>query len=278
MRIQALDALKYSAGEPAQVTDRLTVEAALQVRINGEAYTTTMRTPGDDHVLVKGLLFTEGIIVAPDAPIQIEQIMDPETGLIGCLELTVDETWLAKPFEGRRSIMSTSSCGFCGTREASDLLMEGEPLKIRAEEQLDINLVPTLFERMRERQRTFDQSGGSHASAAFTIDGELLALFEDVGRHNAVDKVIGQLLENGALGRARCLIVSGRLSYEIVFKAFRAGLAFNMAVSAPSSLAVEMAQSFGMTVIGFCRGSRATVYSNPANIRQSAGTGSDLGR
>jgi len=120
---------------------------------------------------------------------------------------------------------------------------------------------------MRAQQKAFDASGGSHASAAFSIDGELLAVKEDIGRHNAVDKVIGELIESKTLDRASCLLVSGRISYEIVAKAFMARIPFLAAVSAPSSLAVETAESMGICIIGFCRNGKATAYSVQSRIR-----------
>jgi FdhD protein len=135
--------------------------------------------------------------------------------------------------------------------------------------QLDPALVGKMFHRMNELQRTFRQSGGSHAAAAFTIDGEILSLHEDIGRHNAVDKVVGDLLLKQKLKEAKCLIVSGRISYEIVSKCFVAGIPFLAAVSAPSSLAVDFSKELGITLMAFCREGDLTVYSHPSKLKNN---------
>jgi FdhD protein len=259
--------LRFDSGETEPVSDSLTVEAALQVSVNGLAYTTTMRTPGEDLYLVRGLLYTEGIVTDLDPPIRYDEVTDPATGYNVGVAVSLSETFLLKPIAGRRSIASTSSCGICGTRELSDIEMCGPPLESDPSELFDTEILPGMMAAMSASQCAFNTSGGCHAAAVFTLEGNLLAGSEDVGRHNAVDKVIGRLLVERRLHLARCLMVSGRVSYEIVLKGYRAGIPYLMAVSAPSSLAVESAERHGMTVLGFCRDSRATVYSNPEKVK-----------
>lgn len=266
MSTKSVKAIRFDAGESTRAEDVVTVEAPLQIRVNGVAFTTTMRTPGDDRPLARGLLFTEGIVT--DRAIQPEygEILDPETNLISCLEVGVPEELVEKEVEGRRTTLSSSSCGMCGTRDPADIEIFGPPLSISTDRTFNVGLIPTMLDALRAGQSTFDLSGGSHAAGLFTIEGELLAMFEDIGRHNAVDKAIGRLLDSGGLDAAQCLMVSGRVSYEIVYKAYRAEIPILAAVSAPSSMAVETAQRLGMTVIGFCRDRRATVYSSPDNV------------
>ena len=135
--------------------------------------------------------------------------------------------------------------------------------KLNDENKIDINLIHQLFKQMQNKQLDFQQSGGTHAAAAFSLNGNMLCSMEDIGRHNAVDKVIGKLIFENKLKEAKIITVSGRISYEIVIKCFKAGIPFLAAVSAPSSLAVDYAKELGITLFAFCRESRATCYSNP---------------
>ena len=244
------------------VEDLLPVEAVLQLKVNGAAYTTTVRTPGADEALARGLLYTEGVLVDPAIIPAYHPIPDPDTGLTGCLEITVPEAALAKEVSGRRSAMGSASCGLCGIREPEELLMLGTPIVVSPVNQITFETVSVLIEALPAHQPLFQATGGVHGAMAFAPDGRILAHHEDIGRHNAVDKCIGDLLNRGELDRACGLIVSGRLSYEIVFKAYQARWPYLLSVSAPSSLAVEMGGAFGLCIIGFCRGTRATVYSH----------------
>ena len=231
-----------------------------------------MRTPGHDHYLARGLLFTEGIVPDPTVQLTFQETTDHETSFAVCLDVAVPEEHLNADIEGRRTLMATSSCGFCGMREPADIMIYDSPLKINPKEKLDVTRLQGMMKNMRQSQTAFDASGGCHAAAAFTLDGNLLATFEDVGRHNAVDKVVGALIKEGQLESAQCLTISGRVSYEIVYKAHRAQIPFLIAVSAPSSLAVEMAERFGLTLIAFCRGKRATIYANQEHVNIGNGT------
>ncbi|MDA0991516.1 MAG: formate dehydrogenase accessory sulfurtransferase FdhD, partial [Verrucomicrobia bacterium] len=165
----------------------------------------------------------------------------------------------------KRSLLASSSCGMCGQREFDQTDLDYPPLVI--DSPLEMDKVAGLMTSMRQAQRTFDQTGSTHAAAVFDMTGNLICLFEDIGRHNAVDKAVGFLLENDDISQSHILAVSGRVSFEIVTKAYRANLPFILAVSAPSSFAVDMSQRWGMSVLGFCREGRATVYSNSENVK-----------
>ena len=257
---------RYVAGGAEEIEDSLTVEAPLHLKVNGESYTTTMRTPGDDEALARGLLFTEGIVSDPGVALGFRAVEDPESGGTACLEISVPEESLDKSVEGRRTMLSASSCGVCGTRDPADIEIYGPPLGIASHRRLDVMRIPSFIQEMRKKQHDFSASGGSHAAAIFTAEGKVLAVKEDIGRHNAVDKAVGSLLAEGRLSEAAVLLVSGRVSYEIVYKAYRARIPFVLAVSAPSSMAVETGERLGMTIAAFCRDDRATVYSHSENV------------
>lgn len=257
-------AVKYIAGQPYPTSEALAGEEALQIKINGMAYTITMRTPGQDKVLTAGLLFTERIIRSNDDIISLSEI----PAAFGNHTLIVDVQVRQKALEGKnlfnRSIASSVSCGVCGKAELCDLHTPDPPLL--STQKVYIHLIPHLLQQMLSQQSTFKKTGGSHAAALFSIDGTLLSLEEDIGRHNAVDKVIGDLLLKDRLHFASILFISGRVSYEIAAKCAEASIPFLLAVSAPSSLAVDFCHHKGITLIGFCRENRATVYTHGENI------------
>ncbi len=259
-------AIKYITGLPEQTSETLTVEEALQIKINGNPYTITMRTPGQDKTLAVGLLFTERIIRLPEDILHISEVPDALGDHTLTVDVQVKEEVLAGKKLFNRAIASSASCGVCGKMELCDLLTPEQPLL--TSEKLDIDLIPELRQQMQEKQSTFERTGGSHAAAAFSIEGTLLSVKEDIGRHNAVDKVIGELFLKNWLHKAAILFVSGRVSYEIVAKCAEARIVFLLAVSAPSSLAVDFCHRQGITLIGFCRENRATVYANEKNILQ----------
>jgi len=265
-------ALRWAAGEAAAVEDALLIEAPLHIRLNGAAYTTTMRTPGDDEALARGLLFTEGIVPAAEAPLEYRVVNDPESGLPACIDVTVPEEFIAKSVEGRRTTMATSSCGVCGTRAPEDIEVYGPPLEPRHDARVAIRRVAGLRGKMQDAQVLFRATGGCHAAAVFDAGGELLEIKEDIGRHNAVDKAVGALAESSRLRQAAVLFVSGRVSYEIVYKAYRAGIPILLAVSSASSLAVDTANRLGIALAGFCRDDRATVYTHAGRFDLSEDT------
>ena len=267
MTTKRVEALRFQSGTPETRCDALVVEAPLQIKINGVAYTTTMRTPGEDAELVRGLLFTEGIVTDAQSPFGLREIKDPETRHISCLEVSMDPAHLAKDIEGLRSQISTASCGVCGTRDLASLEVAGPALDGTSAASFDVALLASMLARMAAAQVQFAETGGAHAAALFTLQGDLLICREDVGRHNAVDKAIGAALAGEFIAQAACLLVSGRVSYEIVYKAYRACVPILAAISAPSSFAVETAERLGVTLIAFCRGECATVYSHGLRLR-----------
>jgi FdhD protein len=249
------------------VEDALVLEAPLQITVNGTRYVTTMRTPDAyDHELVLGLLFTEGIVSRDGASMSSTEINDPETGLTACLEIELPESSLLANVEGRKNQWSTSSCGVCGTRDAEDIVIYGPPIEIEAGGRLEKSRIPSLLKKLEANQALFQETGGCHGAAIFDLKGTLLVVREDIGRHNAVDKAIGSLLKQDELDRAGILLVSGRVSYEIVYKSYRAGIPILLSVSAPSSMAVDTCIQFGITLAAFCRGEHATVYAHPERI------------
>ncbi|QHT67001.1 formate dehydrogenase accessory sulfurtransferase FdhD [Rhodocytophaga rosea] len=264
----AIAAIKYTAGKPQETLESLAREEALQIKINCRAYTITMRTPGQDDKLALGLLFTEGIIHSREDILSVSQIPAPHGDHTLVVEVTIREEVVRGKNLFNRSIASSASCGVCGKTELCDLVSPQQI--ITTSKKLDICLIPELLQQMHARQSVFEHTGGSHAAALFSIEGKLLSVQEDIGRHNAVDKVIGELFLDNLLSQADILFVSGRVSYEIVAKCAQAGIPFLLAVSAPSSLAVEFCQKKGITLVGFCRENRATVYANEGNILQQA--------
>lgn len=263
---RSVTAVRYTAGQPEASSETLTGEEALQIKINGSPYTITMRTPGQDRILTAGLLFTERVIQGREDLISLTEIPAAIGGHTLIVEAQVTQKSLAGKNLFNRSIASSASCGVCGKIELCDLHTPEPPLLSTAK--LDVQFIPELLQQMQERQSTFERTGGSHAAAVFNIDGTLLSVKEDIGRHNAVDKVIGDLLLDNKLREASILFISGRISYEIAAKCAEASIPFLLAVSAPSSLAVDFCQRKGITLIGFCRANRATVYTNERNILQ----------
>ncbi len=249
----------------SDVNDELTLEEALQININGKAFSLTMRTPGNDDELIRGLLYAEDIYRG-NKNLVIEY-NKPVDSIITEANISIDVSLIREGYSSSRNFLSASSCGICGKTELEDI---DTSCKIEDEYQIDINALSDMFKLMKEKQDTFHLSGGSHAAAAFTPKGDLLTVMEDIGRHNAVDKVTGYLLNNSQLKRAKCLTVSGRISYEIVSKAFAAKIPILAAVSAPSTLAVDYAKELGITLLGFCRDGKATCYAHPNRLATSA--------
>jgi FdhD protein len=224
----------------------------------------TMRTPGGDFELAVGFLFTEGLIQPGD--VKRVAYCDDLPG--EDQRYNVVSVRLERPFDGerlQRNFYATSSCGICGKASLDDIEVRCEPVSTGPAVSSD--LLASLPERLRSGQTVFDRTGGLHAAGLFTAAGELVSIREDVGRHNAVDKVIGEQLLAGHLPLAgHILQVSGRVSFEIVQKAAVAGIPIVSAVSAPTSLAVEAGERFGMTIIGFVRDGRLNVYTGSARV------------
>jgi FdhD protein len=253
-------------GVAVQRADLLAVEEPLEIRIGGTPLTVTMRTPGDDTDLAAGFLFGEGLI-DPAGPREIRM----------CDENVADVTLAAAPLprdveratDARRAQRNflTSACGVCGKESIESIRVQSrydiaaDPVRVSPE------VLASLPDRLRETQRVFASTGGLHAAGLFSPDGRLLVLREDVGRHNAVDKVVGWALRTGRLPLAgHILLVSGRASFELVQKACMAGIPVLAAVSAPSSLAAGLAEEAGLTLIGFLRGASMNAYTGTGRL------------
>jgi FdhD protein len=225
----------------------------------------TMRTPGGDFELAAGFLFTEGLIRPGDVRrVAYCDNLPGEDQHYNVVSVTLGRVFDASGLS--RNFFATSSCGICGKAALDDVEVRCEV--VPAGPEVPVAVLLDLPDRLREGQRVFERTGGLHAAGLFTPDGQLLTLREDVGRHNAVDKVIGERLLDGGVPLAdRILQVSGRLSFEIVQKAAVAGIPIVSAVSAPSSLAIDAAERLGMTLVGFVRDGRANVYTHPERVR-----------
>jgi FdhD protein len=254
------------------VEDRLAAEEPLQLRLGGEPLSVVMRTPGHDVELALGLLWAERVITdraqVREVRISAEAGEEGEGVTADLLESNLVDVELG-PGGGprpRRSFLSSSACGVCGATTVESLALDLPP--VAPGPSIDPGLLDGLARRLREQQRLFEQTGGLHAAGLFDAGGRLLLLREDVGRHNAVDKVVGRALLDGRLPLAgHLLVVSGRGGYEIVQKAVAAGIPLVAAVGAPSSLAVATARRFGQTLVGFLRDGRFNVYSAPERLR-----------
>lgn len=252
------EGLQITNGNSQKVNDDLVIEAALQININSEPYTVVMRTPGDDFELIRGLLYAEDIYKKSEN-LNFEVIEKRENGF-SIINVPISKNHLGKGYLNKRTLLSVSSCGICGKQKLEDISVTGK--KLTHQFSFDTKKLKHMFSEMKAKQETFDLSGGSHAAALYDVNYRILALKEDIGRHNAVDKAIGQLINTNHLKNVNCMLVSGRVSYEIISKAFIAKIPIVVAVSACSTLAVDFAKEFGICLIGFSRGDKATVYSN----------------
>jgi len=253
---------EWKDGSVRGMQDVLVAEEPLEIRVNGKALTVTMRTPGDDRELAAGFLLTEGII--------------GEAAQLSCIrEFSGRRNIVDVQLHGgphghfRRNFRSNSGCGICGKASIEDIRLRGIR---RPNLSFSINpdVLCTLPEKLRAGQAVFGQTGALHAAALFDRDGELIVLREDVGRHNAVDKIAGWALLTGKAPLSYyALMVSGRGGFEIIQKALAIGLPVVASVSAPSGLAVRLAREFGQTLIGFLRGRRFVIYSGESRIAQA---------
>ncbi|HEX7085918.1 MAG TPA: formate dehydrogenase accessory sulfurtransferase FdhD [Vicinamibacterales bacterium] len=258
--IRQVDVHRRGAAGP--VADRVAVELPLQVRLNGEPFSVIMRTPGADRELALGFLFSEGVVRARE---DVERVVASDSDTVD-VHLAGERRAVALQALGsRRQVTMNSSCGLCGRRELESLRVPLTPL--RAGWRVSGNVIAGLPGALLEAQRAFAETGGLHAAGLFDPDGRLQASAEDVGRHNAVDKLLGRMLDAGALPLSQSLlVVSGRSSFEIVQKAWLGGIPLVAAVSAPSSLAVDLAREAGITLLGFVRDGRFNVYAHPERV------------
>ena len=258
--------------EVSQRADLLAAEEPLGIRIGGRAVSLTMRTPGDDVDLTAGFLFSEGIISSAQdiASIRIcdgsqcDHDHEDDDAMGNVADVTL-RPGLAT--ELRRSFLTSSACGVCGKTSIAELRVPGRFRLDEDQLQVPAGVLAGLPDALRRAQRVFERTGGLHAAGLFSGAGELLAVREDVGRHNAVDKIVGWALRDGLLPLRGCLLlVSGRASFELVQKAVLAGVPVLAAVSAPSSLAAELAEDAGLTLAGFVRGGSMNVYAGAGRV------------
>ncbi|MGH8774872.1 MAG: formate dehydrogenase accessory sulfurtransferase FdhD [Jiangellaceae bacterium] len=256
--------LRLRDGERSERPDTLAVEEPLQIRVGSVVLTTTMRTPGDDFDLVAGWLVAEGAVAAASDVVAMRLCPDEDNTVEVSL---ADHVVAPRP----RAFATTSACGVCGSdsvAEACSALrwpLGDDPVAV------DPGTVALLPDRLRADQRAFDRTGGLHAAGLFTAGGDVVCVREDVGRHNAVDKVVGAALRKDALPLSgHVLQVSGRASFELVQKAAMAGIPVLSAISAPSSLAVDLAIDTGITLLGFVRGGGMNVYAGAHRVRRTS--------
>ncbi|MEV0265492.1 formate dehydrogenase accessory sulfurtransferase FdhD [Streptomyces sp. NPDC050617] len=260
--------------------DTLVMEEPLEIRLNGKPLAITMRTPGDDFALAAGFLVSEGVLGSADELANIVYCAgatEDGSNTYNVVDVRLAPGVPVPDITLERNVYTTSSCGLCGKASLDAVrtttrweIADALPVRITPE------LLAALPDRLRASQRVFDRTGGLHAAALFTPDGELIDVREDVGRHNAVDKLVGRALQQGRLPLSDAiLLVSGRASFELAQKAVMAGIPMLAAVSAPSSLAVDLAVETGLTLVGFLRGSSMNVYAGDHRIALHAEAGRD---
>lgn len=251
--------------QASRMDDLLAVEEPFEIQLDGRSLTITMRTPGNDFELAAGFLFAEGIIRGLDEVRSMERSSD---GADNVVVIELENGPSLKFVQPQRNFVVTSACGVCGKTSLQDLQANRCPILPHDNLEISPDVLYHLPERLRVKQSVFEGTGGLHAAALFNLDGQMEAMREDVGRHNAVDKLVGAAL----LGRRvplndAILLVSGRASFELVQKALMAGVPIMAAVGAPSSLAVSTAENSGMTLIGFLRNGRFNVYTGSRRVR-----------
>src|SRR5450432_993329 len=271
-RIMQIQVNSWHDQEQRQREDLLTVEEPFEIRIAGRSLAVIMRTPGNDAELAMGFLFTEGIIQSAQDVVKIEDALDadglPMANVVNVVLSNAHQSGNMQVRAGafERHFAVSSSCGLCGKNSIADLMCSTPPLEPDTL-RIPISTLYELSERLRAEQAVFSHTGGLHAAGLFSQEGELLLLREDIGRHNAVDKLIGYgLLHNTYPYNEHILLVSGRTSFEILQKALLARIPCVVAISAPSSLAVELAATSGITLVGFLRGRSMNAYTHPERI------------
>src|SRR5579864_334048 len=263
--IELTQVIQWENGKATRVEDYLAAEEPLEMRAGRYSLGVTLRTPGNDEELVAGFLFTEGILSRREhlVALRLPGDSDRERNLV---RVTLDSKVRLDAGSAARRFSAGSACGVCGKASIAQLRRRG----LRRTEVMtlfDPEVLCRLPQNLRAAQAAFGLTGGLHAAALFDSGGELIVLREDIGRHNAVDKVIGWAFLQGGLPLGRhVLLVSGRGGFEIVQKALAAGIPLLASVSAPSSLAVQLAREFGLTLVGFLRGRRFVIYSEEDRI------------
>jgi FdhD protein len=267
--VRRVTVTRVGAAGAEHVEDLAAAEEPLDIRLHGESFAIVMRTPGEDQALAAGFLFSERVIRAAGDIGAVEHCRHPDREDVH----HVVDVFLRGPaverarerLATRRRVAATSSCGVCGRASIDDLRQDVEPLPLQPA--IDAALIASLPDRLRDTQAAFGETGGLHGAALFDPAGALVAAAEDVGRHNAVDKIVGRLLLDERPGPGGVLMVSGRVSFEIVQKAWLAGIPVLAAVSAPTSLAIELAREAGITLLGFVRAPGFNVYTHELRLR-----------
>jgi FdhD protein len=267
---------RFREGRAEEQDDALAVEEPLEIRVvetreggeHAHSLAVTMRTPGDDFALAAGFLFTEGLVRRPDEFWRIEYCVEPaRVQEFNVVSVVLKESVPLDLSRTLRSFYTTSSCGVCGKSTLDAVRVRNPPTLPRDRPRIAAKVIESWPDALRRNQSVFERTGGLHAAALFREDGTQVSLKEDVGRHNAVDKIVGeQFLEGNVPLVEHALLVSGRASFEILQKALAAGIPFVAAVGAPSSLAVDTATEFGMTLIGFLRGGSFNVYAGGQRV------------
>jgi FdhD protein len=272
---KTVDVTRIHAAAKTAARDVVAIEEPLEIRLHGRPFSVIMRTPGADRELAAGFLLSERVLRGPDDLGTIEYCSDAvprdgEANQTNVVNVTLtDPSRAAALLAAARHVTTNSSCGLCGRQTIESLTTDVAPLAVGIS--VHANALTALPRLLRERQIVFDQTGGLHAAGLFTVQPELVDVAEDVGRHNAVDKVIGRQLMRDALPLSGViLMVSGRSSFEIVQKAVFAGIPIVASVSAPSSLAIELAAEMAVTLVGFVRGEGFNVYTAPQRIQAEA--------
>jgi FdhD protein len=263
--VEITQVIEWENSEARVAQDALAGEEPLEIRVHERPLTVTMRTPGHDLELAAGFLLTEGIIARVDQ-IADMRMHEPGSGAkSNVVEVELRESEF-DPQDLQRNFFAASSCGICGKASIEAVRRRGLRAP-NAEFRVSPEKLYAMPERIRAEQAVFERTGGLHAAALFDTTGEMIALREDIGRHNAVDKIVGWAMRAGKVPLGDCvLMVSGRGGFEIVQKAIAAGVPVVASVSAPSSLAVKLARELGLTLIGFLRGRRFVVYSGETRI------------
>jgi len=270
-RVTARRRARHVAGNDTVTRpETLAVEEPLEIRVNGTPITVTMRTPGSDIELAQGFLLTEGLVAHRDDVQTVRYCRgsgDDGVNTYNLLDVTLAPGVRLPDVDVTRNFYTTSSCGVCGkaSLEAVQLISRHCPGDDPAT--VAVDTLTAMPEQLRASQRVFASTGGLHGAALFDMDGAMLAIREDIGRHNAVDKVIGWALESGRIPlTGTVLLVSGRASFELTQKAVMAGIPLLAAVSAPSSLAVDLASQSGLTLVAFLRNDSMNVYTRPDRV------------
>ena len=269
--VSRTEILRWRSGaEPRREMDALAREEPLEIRVRGQSVAVTMRTPGHDEELAAGFLLTEGLVTRRADIIEIAHCQQGEAAQLGnTLNVFLAPSVVVDFEQLTRHVFASSSCGLCGKATIESVHQHFPP--VSSSVRIAPETMLQLPAKLAAQQATFDQTGGLHAAALFTATGELLVLREDVGRHNAVDKVLGWSFLNGPFPPTdHILLVSGRASFEIMQKALAARVPVVAAVSAPSSLAVEFAQRSGQTLVGFLRGAGMNVYAGEERLGLAA--------